>query len=198
MVGIYMIRSKRKPARIYIGSSINVKYRWGMHMNDLLKQKHHSAKLQNHYNKYGKDDLSFVPIIGCNKEDLVITEQFFIDLYQPYFNVSKIAGKGTNLGLKFSDEHKHKISEALKGNRNGIGHIVSVERRLKMSQINTGRIASEETRIKISLSKKGKPIASKGKKRGHPWNYGKKGVQIPWNKNMKGVYHLKRKSNEVN
>jgi GIY-YIG catalytic domain. len=57
--GIYKIESKLKPERIYIGSAINIGQRWRVHLSDLRKQKHHSKKLQNHYNKYGEVDLSF-------------------------------------------------------------------------------------------------------------------------------------------
>lgn len=43
---IYQIQSKRKPERIYIGSAVNIKHRWGIHLSDLKLNKHHSIKTQ--------------------------------------------------------------------------------------------------------------------------------------------------------
>ena len=57
--GIYKIKSKVKPERIYIGSSVNIQERWRKHINYLKNNKHQSIKLQRHYNKYGKNDLVF-------------------------------------------------------------------------------------------------------------------------------------------
>jgi hypothetical protein len=33
---IYQIQSKIKPERIYIGSAVNIKHRWGIHLSDLI------------------------------------------------------------------------------------------------------------------------------------------------------------------
>jgi group I intron endonuclease len=78
--GIYKIQSLINPKRIYIGSAINFTNRRSTHLNHLKNNKHHSQKLQRHYNKYGKDDLKFSLLLGCNKEDLIKTEQYFIYL----------------------------------------------------------------------------------------------------------------------
>lgn len=56
--GIYQIQSKIKPERIYIGSTINVKKRESIHLGNLKRNKHHSHKLQRHYNKFGYRRLS--------------------------------------------------------------------------------------------------------------------------------------------
>ena len=142
--GIYKIQSKVKPERIYIGSSINIKNRWKEHRVWLNANKHHSQKLQKHYNKYGKDDLIYSIITGCERFEIVELEQFFIDSFNPYFNVCKKAY--SCFGVKRSEESRKRISLSKMGNKSSVG-----------------RIVSEETRIKLSMAKKGKSTWRKGK-----------------------------------
>jgi len=80
MTGIYQIQSKCKPERIYIGSAVSIKSRKNCHLWELAKQRHKNKKLQRHYNKYGRNDLEFTVLTGCNKEELIKTEQFFIGI----------------------------------------------------------------------------------------------------------------------
>jgi len=107
--GIYKIQSVIKPERIYIGSFINIDQRWGLHLKDLRKNKHHSPKLQNHYNKYGESDFNFSILLGCDISDLIKTEQYFLDSYNPYFNISKNAGSPLGTHHKLSEETRAKM-----------------------------------------------------------------------------------------
>jgi len=135
---------------MYIGSAVDIKKRWWLHFKNLKLGKHHSAKLQRHYNKYGKDDLIFSVITICDKEELVPInkiirpEQFFLWAYNPYFNNCPWAG--SSLGIKRSDATKEKLSKINTG----------------MIGPNTGKKASAETRAKQSIAKKGKPSPRKG------------------------------------
>ena len=52
---------------------------------------HHNTKLQNHYNKYGREDLVLSILTVCSKEELIGKEQYYIDLFQPWFNICKTA-----------------------------------------------------------------------------------------------------------
>lgn len=104
--GIYKITSKSNPDRCYIGSAVKIKFRWNLHRRMLKNNKHHSIKLQRHYNKHGLEDLVFTILICCDKEDLISYEQFFIDTYNPYFNSRPTAGN--QLGFKHSNESKEK------------------------------------------------------------------------------------------
>lgn len=113
--GIYKIQSNIKPERNYIGSAINVHVRWLRHLNDLRNNRHHSSKLQRHYDKYGEEDLQFSIILRCPQNKLIFFEQQQIDFYSPYFNNRKIAD--SNLGMKYSEEHRRKISESNKGKK---------------------------------------------------------------------------------
>jgi group I intron endonuclease len=105
--GIYMIQSFSKPERTYIGSAVNIQQRWWVHLCNLRKNKHHSSKLQHHYNKYGEKDLNFIILICCGKEDLIKNEQYFLDSHKTYFNTNIIASSA--LGIKRSPEFIQKL-----------------------------------------------------------------------------------------
>ena len=155
--GIYQIKSNVNPKRVYIGSAINIQVRWGKHLERLRKNKHHSPKLQNHFNKYGETDLQFSILLGCNKEDLIKTEQYFIDSYKPFFNCSPTAG--SQLGIKRSNEYKEKLRQS------HLGKKASEETKAKMSKNMRGIKKSEETKRRMKLTH----VGSKGKT---AWNKG--------------------------
>jgi len=203
IVGIYQIQSKFKLDRIYIGSAVDITNRWNLHLWALKGNKHHSKKLQNHYNKYDKSDLQFSILLVCSKKDLIKFEQMFLDTYKPYFNIRTIAN--SSLGLKWTDkmrkensgrrhtkEARAKISEGLKGNKNALGCK-----------------ASEETKKKLRESKLGKKNPRYGTV---PWNKGKTGVyseevlrnmsenkkgKLAWNKGMSRK-EMKEYSKQIN
>jgi len=141
--GIYKIQSKRKPGRLYIGSAENIYKRRGVHLSLLKNKNHNNRKLQNHFNKYGKSDLVFSILIGCDKEDLIITEQFYIDAYNPWFNILRLAGSPR--GYKHSEEAKIKIATALKGKKH---KPMSDEAKRKISEANKNMVMSEEEKEK--------------------------------------------------
>jgi group I intron endonuclease len=114
--GIYKIQSLKDAGKCYIGSSVNIYSRWNRHLRNLRSNKHNNPKLQNHFNKYGESDLQFSILLGCEKEDLIKHEQYFIDSYNPLLNCSPTAGNC--LGVKHSEEFKRKVSENSKGNKN--------------------------------------------------------------------------------
>ena len=153
MLGVYKIQSKIKPDRVYIGSAVDIKSRWRIHKHHLFKNKHHSKKLQRHFNKYGLDDLKFEVLVECDNDVLIKKEQCYVNIFQPYFNCSPTAGsqlgfkhsKSTRekcrcgrLGKTITEWHKQQISKASKG------HIVTDEMKMKISIKNTGRKQSEE------------------------------------------------------
>jgi group I intron endonuclease len=146
--GIYKIQSVIKPERCYIGSAVNIKNRWGSHLCDLRKNRHENGRLQNHYNKYRETDLIFSILLGCEKDDLIKTEQYFIDSYNPYFNICKNAGN--TLGRKHSEETKGKYRIMRKG-------IKPCKKCLDNSVLtNKGKRLTEEHKSKIRISHIGK------------------------------------------
>lgn len=66
-----------------------------------------------------------------------------------------------------SDASRHKLSNSMKGNTNGLGHPCSKEKALKISNTQKGRRLTEEHRRKISQAKKGeshRPLSEKERK----------------------------------
>jgi len=111
--GIYQIQSKIKQDKIYIGSAINIKKRQILHLHQLRKKIHNNQKIQNHYNKYGENDLKFSILISCERENIIEHEQFFIDSLKPWFNINQKAN--SCLGRIFSEESKLKLSRSKTG-----------------------------------------------------------------------------------
>ena len=78
-------------------------------------------------------------------------------------------GHKLNLGRKFSDEHRKKLSEAKEGVKQSeehrrkigeakMGHIVSEETRIKIGNAHRNKIVSKETREKLRKALKGKKL----------------------------------------
>lgn len=84
MIGIYKITNIYN-GKMYIGSSNNIDRRWKEHKTSLNKGIHHSAKLQNSWNKHGEDSFIFEVLEECDTEKLLYLEQFYIDKYRVYF-----------------------------------------------------------------------------------------------------------------
>ena len=137
--GIYMIKSRLYPNRFYIGSAQNIRQRWLLHQSELKRNKHKNNRLQNHYNKYGEDDLIYLILVGCQKENLVAYEQFYIDMLNPYFNILKNAYSLLNF------KHSEITKEYLR-------------------QINLGHKMTKEQNEKNRLARLGKPVFPKGTK----------------------------------
>lgn len=132
--GIYVI-TNIESGRKYIGSAVDIKNRWSVHLCHLNSGKHHSKKLQRAWDKYGSELFSFSVLERVNDVNLLIErEQFYIDqltCIKSSYNCNPKAG--SSLGRKFSEETRRKFT---------------LQR--------TGLKASNETRIKMSLAKKGK------------------------------------------
>ncbi|WP_294892490.1 GIY-YIG nuclease family protein [Sulfuricurvum sp. MLSB] len=165
--GIYQIQSKIKPERIYIGSSVDVYSRWGVHLKR-LKNKKHQRKLQNHYNKYGKDDLEFFILCCCSELGLDKIEQQYIDTLNPWFNICPVAY--STRGTTQSIESNLKRSLALTGRPQKKRGKLSAELISMRVKARAGYRHSEETKQKMreaALNRTDKQVA---------WN---KGIKTP-------------------
>jgi group I intron endonuclease len=158
MMGIYAIRNLIN-GKTYIGQSLHIVARMNAHRRKLIRGLHHSAHLQNAFNKDGKEKFAFFHIeIVNNQEKLVEREQFWMDLLKTndkrfgYNNGN--AGFSTWSGRSFTEDHKDKISKSSKG------RIVSEETRNKIRLSNTGKKHTEETKLKFRQVFKGR--------KGHP------------------------------
>jgi group I intron endonuclease len=144
---IYKITNKIN-SKFYIGSTINFDRRIKDHFRRLKNNNHHSIKLQNSYNKYGEENfiveiLEYVSDIN----NLISSEQKWMDSENPTLNVTLIAGLNSHIGLKRSDETRLKISESLKGKS------PTIETRNKIRETLTGRKLTEEHKENIKSGK---------------------------------------------
>ena len=160
----------------YFGQTVKPRRRMYNHLNDLKKNKHVNIKMQRVYDKTF-DDPRFSIVLYCEEEELDYYEQALIDKhYDDRYNMNiakdviapmkgrkasketrkklSEAQKGLKKGIPLSEEHKKKLSKALKGRPR------SEEQKKKISEALKGRPFSEETREKISKSKAGKEIYS--------------------------------------
>ena len=149
-------------------------------------------KLQRHFNKYGESDLLFIKLICCHPDELLSYEQFFIDSYNPYFNILKKAGSA--LGFKHTEESKRKLSLARKGkplseehkrklSESHKGQVPTKETIAKRIESLKGKVCSEEKKRKISEANKGHLISKIGRKKISEANKGRRHTQ-EWKDNM--------------
>jgi len=153
--GIYAIRNNVTHTS-YVGSAKSIKERWRTHRTQLRTNKHGNRKLQNAWNKYGEVSFVFVAICAVEMEDLIATEQMFLDAAQAVkigYNLAPTAG--SNWGIRASDETKAKMSTTRKGRpapwRLNNGHPHTEETKAKMSQSKLGKKMSLETKKKMSV-----------------------------------------------
>ena len=190
MIGIYKITNVVNN-KCYIGSSVRITERWYDHKTRLNANKHHSIKLQRSFNKYGSNNFVYEIIEECDIDNLLIKEQYYIDLYNTYKNgYNSVPKSGNNLGMKHSDETKEILKEKSIGNKNMLGKNHTDETKKKISEKlkgipltdetkekMKGRIMSEETKKKLSDKLKGRlkgPMSDESKKKMSIAKLGKK------------------------
>lgn len=144
LTGIYHIKNIINN-KIYIGSAADFYERWHSHNHYLNSGNHHNVHLQRAFEKYGRENFIFEIIeIVEDKSKLIEREQYYIDTLKPEYNIRKDAT--SNLGIKFSIEHRAKLSAWQIGNK------LSKETKYKISKTLSGRIISEEIRIRMGAA----------------------------------------------
>ena len=115
--GVYVITNTINN-KVYIGSTISgFKKRIKEHLYELIKNRHHSDHLQKAYNKYGGDSFEFSVLEICDKEIIIVREQFYLDKYKSYQrkNGYNILEKAYNSqGYKHTEETLKLIGEISK------------------------------------------------------------------------------------
>lgn len=105
--------------KVYIGSTMSgLVKRKRVHLTNLLKNKHHSKKLQNSFNKHGIDCFIFEIIEKCSNKIILEREQYWLDYLDSYnkgYNCTPIAGNCE--GRPVSQETRNKISKSLQGRK---------------------------------------------------------------------------------
>lgn len=116
MIGIYLIINSINE-KLYIGSSVNIEWRFYEHCYNLSLNKHKNTKLQAAWNFYGADAFHFCIVEECSIDKLLEIEQYWIDgsFGENCYNISPTAGN--TLGKICSKETKLKISKANKGSK---------------------------------------------------------------------------------
>ena len=177
----------------YIGSAMNLKARWRIHLSTLHHKKHGNRHLQAAFAKYGEEVFEF-SVLEYVKDisQLISREQHYLDTLHPKYNIAQIAGSPM-LGRHFSAEHRRKLSlakmghpvstetrakiaaawsperrrkygMAMTGEQNPMyGKHPSKETRAKRSSALMGHLTGDETRAKISAAMSGKRNPNYGK-----------------------------------
>ena len=96
----------------YIGSSSNLKDRFKRYFSHsyLSNKKRGASIICKALLKYGIAGFKLEILEYCSSSDVVAREQFYLDYYQPEYNILKLAG--SSLGYKHTEESIAKISEA--------------------------------------------------------------------------------------
>lgn len=139
MIGIYKITSPS--GKIYIGQSIHIEKRLKAYKNLRCKKQ---PKLLHSFLKFGYDAHCIEVLLECEVSELNKKERFYQDLFDCVNNGLNCTLTGTNdKSGKLSDEHKAKISNAVKN--------PSEETRRKMSNSRLGKKRSKEFCEKMSI-----------------------------------------------
>jgi group I intron endonuclease len=113
--GVYKITCLGN-GRFYIGGTTSMYLRWILHSRHLIKQVHCNFHLQACWKKYGQDSLVFEVVEFCDRLDLTVREQFYIDTLKPSLNIALYADR-PHLGRKASEETRRRLSVSHMGQR---------------------------------------------------------------------------------
>lgn len=144
MIGIYKITNPNE--RIYIGQSINIKYRFDTYRR-LGKQVSSSPKLYRSLCKYGYLNHKFEVLEKCVVEKLNERERYWQDFY------NAISNENLNCILTKTDTKK------------GIGKKISEKQKKQISLVHKGKKLSEETIEKIKTARAKQIITEEHKRK---------------------------------
>lgn len=114
IIGIYKIVNKIND-KLYIGSAVSIYSRFAVHKRLLKNNNHFNNHLQSSWNLYGENNFCFEIVLECDKNTLEINEEYYIKHYRSNdknYGYNRRIHCKTNLGIKYSDEHKLKLSKA--------------------------------------------------------------------------------------
>lgn len=163
MYTVYQHKNKIN-SKVYIGITMQEpEKRWGTNGNNYKSSPHFFAAIQ----KYGWDNFEHnILFTNFTREEACVKEQELIKMYNSTdrnFGYNSTSG-GENFMM--NEETKEKISQALKGNKNGLGKSCSEEKKEKISKAQKGREFSEEHKQKLSeaAQKRHTPCSEEKKK----------------------------------
>ena len=121
----------------YIGSGFNLAKRIGSYYNK-KELSINPRPIKDALLKYGHSNFTLDILEYCPETELIVREQFYLDLLLPDYNILKSAY--SLLGFKHSQETIEKLKDK----------IISPEHKELLSSIHKGKVVSEETRIKLA------------------------------------------------
>lgn len=169
MYTVYQHKNKIN-GKVYIGiTSRKPEERWGSNGVNYKTNPHFYAAIQ----KYGWDNFEHnILYINCTKEEACLMEQILIKQYNSTnreFGYNSTSGGET---FTMNAESRQKLSNAMKGNKNSLGHPCSEEKKEKIRQAQKGRTFTEEHKKKLSeAAKKRHAPCSEEKKKILSQNY---------------------------
>lgn len=155
--GIYHI-THTGSGKMYVGSASNIRHRVSQHFWQLKTGRHHNAKLQNAFNKYGRAAFGWGVLEEvADASRLVAREQHYFDALKPHFNICPVAGR--TVGVTRTAAARRRIGAANAGERNGMyGRKHSPEAMAAIAAASRQRAGSSATVAALS--------------KGHGWNRG--------------------------
>ena len=139
--------------KVYVGiTSRTPEERWGKNGRNYST----SPKFYAAINKYGWDNFEHrILETHLSKEEACLKEQYYIVKF------NSLSPNGYNLTTggemtEMSEEARKKLSKSMMGNKNGLGHKCSEEKKRKISEAQKGRTFTEEHKRHISEAKKSK------------------------------------------
>jgi len=175
MKAIYAIRHS-ETGKCYVGSAVVLSRRWKYHKNRLRNNQHHSSYFQNAWNLHGEDAFEWIVLESLDAlcEDLTrqemltlisVKENYWVEAKKNEYGVYNLREVAqSNLGLKYSEESKKKMSDWQ------VGRKFSAETKAKISNArkgsvspNKGKVFSEEVRKKMSEGGRKKKLSDEHK-----------------------------------
>ena len=151
MYTVYQHKNKIN-GKVYIGITMQEpEQRWGINGVNYKSSPHFYAAIQ----KYGWNNFEHnILFKNLTKEEACKKEQ---ELIKKFNSMNRDFGYNSTSGgetFVMSEEIKQKISQAMKGNKNGLGHPCSEEKKKKISEAQKGRHLTEEHKQKLSEAAK--------------------------------------------
>ena len=155
MYTVYQHKNKIN-GKIYIGiTSQKPEQRWGSQGCNYKSSPHFYFAIQ----KYGWDNFEHnILFTDLTKEQACLKEQ---ELIKEYNSINREFGYNSTSGediFTMNEETKQKISQAMIGNQNGLGHPCSEEKKEKISNAQKGRKFTEEHKQKLSEAAKNRHV----------------------------------------
>ena len=182
--GVYEIVNTINSKR-YVGSSVNLKKRWGEHKSALRMNKHFNIHLQRAYNKYRKGAFEFRVLVITEPKEALRLENLLIPCAD--YNIAKDA-VASRLGVvgefhpMYGKYHSEETKQKMRENSWIRGKHLSAETKQKISEGLTGHKCSAETKRKMSEARMGE--------KNHNWiNLSKQEIERMKTLRVQGYYY---------